>query len=98
MGHSRAAIAISANNSDLDHQHAALILQFKKLCSRQWEVQISHIYRETNNVADYLANLDHSFSYGMHLFGTPDRGLSDWLDYELIGVSTPRFVMVSNNI
>ncbi|CAN0824846.1 hypothetical protein LINGRAPRIM_LOCUS1829 [Linum grandiflorum] len=31
-------------------------MQFKELCSRQWEVHFSHIYREANNVADYLAN------------------------------------------
>ncbi|CAN0914226.1 Putative ribonuclease H protein At1g65750 [Linum grandiflorum] len=95
---SRAAIAIFANDSEFDHQHAALVMQFKELCRRQWEVQISHIYREANNAADYLANLGHSFSYGIHLFDTPDRGLSHWLHYDLIGVSTPRLVMISNNI
>ncbi|CAN0872549.1 Putative ribonuclease H protein At1g65750 [Linum grandiflorum] len=95
---SRAVIAIFSKDSELDHQHAALVLQFKELRSRQWEVQISHIYREANNAADYLANLGHSFSYGMHIFDLPDRGLSQWLHYDLIGVSTPKIVMVSNNI
>ncbi|CAN0904913.1 Putative ribonuclease H protein At1g65750, partial [Linum grandiflorum] len=94
---SRAAIAILAKDSELDHQHAALVLRFKELCNRQWEVQISHIYREANYAADYLANLGHSLSYGMHLFDSLDRGLSYWLHYDLIGVSTPRLVMVSNN-
>ncbi|CAN0922601.1 Putative ribonuclease H protein At1g65750 [Linum grandiflorum] len=95
---SMAAIAILAKDSELNHHHAALVLQFKELCSRQWEVKLSHIYRETNNAADYLANLVHSFSYGLHLFDLPDRGLSHWLHYDLIGVSTPRSVMISNNI
>ncbi|CAN0875538.1 hypothetical protein LINGRAHAP2_LOCUS10889 [Linum grandiflorum] len=40
------------------------------------EVQIFHIYREANNDADYLANLGHSFSYGMYLFDTPYWDLS----------------------
>ncbi|CAN0855914.1 Putative ribonuclease H protein At1g65750, partial [Linum grandiflorum] len=40
---SMAAIAIFAKDSDLDHQHAALIMQYKELCSRQWEVHLSHI-------------------------------------------------------
>ncbi|CAN0826840.1 Putative ribonuclease H protein At1g65750, partial [Linum grandiflorum] len=61
---STAAIAIFAKVNALDHQHTTLVMQFKELCSREWEVHLSHIYRETNNVADYLANLGHSFTYG----------------------------------
>ncbi|CAN0841333.1 hypothetical protein LINGRAHAP2_LOCUS3230 [Linum grandiflorum] len=71
-----AAIAIFAKNSKLDHQHATLVLQFKELCSRQWKVYLSHIYREANNDVDYLANLGHSFIYGMHIFDSPYQGLS----------------------
>ncbi|CAN0885729.1 Putative ribonuclease H protein At1g65750 [Linum grandiflorum] len=88
---SRTAIAIFAKDSELDHQHAALVLQFKELYSR-------HCYREANNAADYLANFGHSLSFGMHIFDSPDRGLSHWLHYDLIGVSTPRSVLFSNNI
>ncbi|CAN0914561.1 hypothetical protein LINGRAHAP2_LOCUS28648 [Linum grandiflorum] len=32
---SRAVIAIFAKDSELDHEHATLVLQFKELCSRQ---------------------------------------------------------------
>ncbi|CAN0876382.1 Putative ribonuclease H protein At1g65750, partial [Linum grandiflorum] len=73
-------------------------IQFKELCSRQWEVHLSHIYREANIAADYLANLGHSLSFGMHIFDFPDQGLSHWLHYDVIGVSLPRLVRVSNNI
>ncbi|CAN0897887.1 Putative ribonuclease H protein At1g65750, partial [Linum grandiflorum] len=72
--------------------------QFKELCNRQWEVYLSHIYREANYAADYLTNLGHSLSYGMHIFDSPDRGLSHWLHYDIIGVSMSRLVRVSNNI
>ncbi|CAN0918177.1 Putative ribonuclease H protein At1g65750, partial [Linum grandiflorum] len=95
---SMAAIAIFAKDSDLGHQHAALALQFKELCSRHWEVHLSHIYREANNAADYLANLGHSLLYGLHIFDSPYRGLSHWLHYDSIGVSLPRLVRISNNI
>ncbi|CAN0905125.1 Putative ribonuclease H protein At1g65750, partial [Linum grandiflorum] len=70
------AIAILAKDFELDHQHAALVLQFKELCSRQWEVHLLHSYHEANNAADYLANLGHSLPYGIHIFDFPDRGLS----------------------
>ncbi|CAN0903373.1 hypothetical protein LINGRAHAP2_LOCUS22516, partial [Linum grandiflorum] len=75
-----------------------LVLQFKELYRRQWEVQIFHIYREANNATDYLAILGHSFSYRFPLFDSLDRGMSHWLHYEFLGISTPRLVMVSNNI
>ncbi|CAN0911506.1 hypothetical protein LINGRAHAP2_LOCUS26905 [Linum grandiflorum] len=70
------AISILAKDSELGHQHAALVLQFKELCSRQWKVTISPIYREANFAADHLANLGHSLRYEMHLFDSPDRGMS----------------------
>ncbi|CAN0917037.1 Putative ribonuclease H protein At1g65750 [Linum grandiflorum] len=93
-----AAIAILAKDFELEHQHAALVLQFKELCSRHWEVHLSHSYREANYAADYLANLGHSFLYGMHIFDSPDRDLSHWLHYDLIGVSVPRLVRFTHNI
>ncbi|CAN0824500.1 Putative ribonuclease H protein At1g65750, partial [Linum grandiflorum] len=95
---SRTAISILSKDSELRHQHAALVIQFKELCSRQWEVTISHIYRETNFAADYLANLGHFFPYGLHFFDSPDRSLSHWLYYDLIGVSLPPSVRIFNII
>ncbi|CAN0873401.1 Putative ribonuclease H protein At1g65750 [Linum grandiflorum] len=89
---SMTAISILAKDSELRHQHATLVIQLKELCSRQWKVTISHIYREANFAADYLANLGQSLPYGMHFFESPDRGLSHWLYYDLIGISLPRFV------
>ncbi|CAN0926336.1 Putative ribonuclease H protein At1g65750 [Linum grandiflorum] len=94
---SMAAVSILSKGSQLDHQHAALVLQFTELCNRQWEVNLSHIYREANYAADYLANLGHSLTYGLHLFDSPDRGLSHWLHYDLIGISLPRLVRIPNN-
>ncbi|CAN0870121.1 Putative ribonuclease H protein At1g65750 [Linum grandiflorum] len=63
---------------------------------RNWEVNLSHIYREANNAADYLANFGHSLNYGLHIFDTPDRDLSHWIYYDLVGVSLPRLVRTSN--
>ncbi|CAN0829906.1 Putative ribonuclease H protein At1g65750, partial [Linum grandiflorum] len=81
---SAAAIAILSNDSSLDHQHTILIMQYQDLCERQWEVTLNHIYYEVNCAADFLANLDHFFVFGFHIFDSPDRGLSHWLRYEAI--------------
>ncbi|CAN0861260.1 Putative ribonuclease H protein At1g65750 [Linum grandiflorum] len=51
-----------------------------------------HIYREANCAADYLANIGYSFLFGLHIVSVPDRGLSHWLHYDIVGVSLPRSV------
>ncbi|CAN1182797.1 Putative ribonuclease H protein At1g65750, partial [Linum perenne] len=43
-----------------DHAHATTFITARELLRRNWEVQILHIYRESNHVADYLANVGHS--------------------------------------
>ncbi|CAN0889663.1 hypothetical protein LINGRAHAP2_LOCUS16148, partial [Linum grandiflorum] len=58
------------------------------------EVILNHIYREVNCVADYLANIGHFFVFGFHIFDTPDRDLSHWLCYDVIGVSLTRSVII----
>ncbi|CAN0913001.1 Putative ribonuclease H protein At1g65750, partial [Linum grandiflorum] len=73
---SMAAITTLSKVSELEHQHVALVLEFKELCSRQLEVNLSHIYCEANYVEDYLANFGHSLTYVIHLFDSLDRGLS----------------------
>ncbi|CAN0907095.1 hypothetical protein LINGRAHAP2_LOCUS24614 [Linum grandiflorum] len=67
-----------AKESELDHQHASLLLlQYKEFCSRQWEVHLFHIYRKANNAVNYLANLGHSLTYRMHLLDSPYWSLSN---------------------
>ncbi|CAN1157990.1 Putative ribonuclease H protein At1g65750 [Linum perenne] len=78
------------------HQHRALVAEFHDLRNRQWEVSLSHVYREANFAADYLANLGHSFSFGFQQILCPDSGLAYWLRYDLLGVSRPRFVSFNN--
>ncbi|CAN1184664.1 hypothetical protein LINPERHAP2_LOCUS37113 [Linum perenne] len=58
------------------HKHAALVAEFQVLRIRQWDISVSHIYREANRSADYLANLDHFFCIGLHLFSFPDPSLA----------------------
>ncbi|CAN1182654.1 Putative ribonuclease H protein At1g65750 [Linum perenne] len=66
-----AAISIMQND-DTANQHAGLVAEFCELSSREWFVSIVHVYREANCGADYLANLGHSVSLGLHLFSQPD--------------------------
>ncbi|CAN0914173.1 Putative ribonuclease H protein At1g65750 [Linum grandiflorum] len=65
---SAAAIAILSNSSSLDHQHAILVMQYKDLGKRQWEVTLNHIYSEANCAVDYLANLGYFCVFGFYVF------------------------------
>ncbi|CAN1152638.1 Putative ribonuclease H protein At1g65750 [Linum perenne] len=60
---------------------------------RDWEVILKHIYREGNHAADYLANLGHQLSIGLHLIPTSDCNLGYHLLYDSLGISEPRNIM-----
>ncbi|CAN1770672.1 Putative ribonuclease H protein At1g65750 [Linum perenne] len=88
---SEAAVAI-LRREDTNHQHAILVSEFMELRSRSWDISITHVFREANCGADYLANLGHSYCFGLHLFSQPDSTLAHWLRFDLIGVTSPRVI------
>ncbi|CAN0914366.1 hypothetical protein LINGRAHAP2_LOCUS28528 [Linum grandiflorum] len=75
-------------------------MQYQELGKRQWEVTLSHIYREVNTklCCGLSANFGYSFVFGFHIFYLHDRGMSNWFRYDVIGVSLLRSVSVLNNI
>ncbi|CAN0910249.1 Putative ribonuclease H protein At1g65750 [Linum grandiflorum] len=58
------AISLFQEQGPCDHQHAVLVLKFRKLVRHNWSVQHHHLYREANQAADFLANLGH---FSIHL-------------------------------
>ncbi|GER30653.1 polynucleotidyl transferase [Striga asiatica] len=54
------------------------------------EVRISHIYREANFAADYIATLAASTALGCHQLAAPPSGVVPWIEHDLKGVSYPR--------
>ncbi|CAN1256844.1 Putative ribonuclease H protein At1g65750 [Linum perenne] len=67
-----------------------------ELCNREWRVEIRHVYREANKVADFLANQGHLFPFGTHLFPLSDCNLGHILRYDCLGISEPRFILIDN--
>ncbi|CAN1142951.1 Putative ribonuclease H protein At1g65750 [Linum perenne] len=76
-----------------DHAHAATIITARELLRRNWEVQILHIYRESNHIADYLANVGHSCPLGFHSIEQSDPNFCYLLHYDQLGVSEVRLIM-----
>ncbi|CAN1812888.1 Putative ribonuclease H protein At1g65750 [Linum perenne] len=88
----RAAVSILQQDESSAPQHKTLVAEFHELRSREWDLSLSHIYREANCATDHLANLGHSFSVGMYLFHFPYSSLAHWLRYDLIGVALPMVI------
>ncbi|CAN1293173.1 Putative ribonuclease H protein At1g65750 [Linum perenne] len=89
---SKAAVEMLSKFNTQNNQHASLIEQFRILSSYDWQLSIHHIYREANFAADYLANLGHSLSYGIHVMAVPYVSLQYWLNFDLVGSCTSRLI------
>lgn len=75
-----------------NHPYAPLILAIQNLHSRQWVCKITHVMREENRVADFLATFGHSLEVGLHCLRSPLTGCGSLLSHDSIGVTFPRLV------
>ncbi|CAN1842763.1 Putative ribonuclease H protein At1g65750 [Linum perenne] len=53
---SAAAVAMLQAGAHSTHKHAALVAEYLEIRARPWEISLTHIFREANCSADYLAN------------------------------------------
>ncbi|CAN1134379.1 hypothetical protein LINPERHAP2_LOCUS8234 [Linum perenne] len=42
-------------------------MKFQEWLQRDWIVEVKHVYREVNHVADYLVNLGHKTTREIHV-------------------------------
>ncbi|CAL1400097.1 unnamed protein product [Linum trigynum] len=66
--------------------------QFQSLLHQDWEIRITHIFREGNKAAVFLANKGHSLGLGFHVVDPSDSGLNFWLLYDSMGIAQSRLV------
>jgi hypothetical protein len=72
-----------------------LIKRIKGLLAlNNWEVQISHVYREANRCADALANIGCSLDHNIIFYDTYPDIISDIMLADLMGITTPRMIVV----
>ncbi|CAI0419974.1 unnamed protein product [Linum tenue] len=79
------AISLLSPGSPTNHQHANLVIQFRELLGRDWEVVIRHIYREANFLADCLAHKGHLLDPGTCSVTCMDPDIERWLLYDSVG-------------
>ncbi|CAI0436589.1 unnamed protein product, partial [Linum tenue] len=73
-------------------RYQGLMRQVQRLLQQNWEVTISHTFREGNKSADYLANKGHSLDIGVHVIDKQDSGLKFWLLYDTMGIAQTRLI------
>ena len=68
----------------------ALVVAVQNLLNRNWQVSLTHIFREANSVADFMANMAHSLPHGVHLFSSPPVGIYSIIVQDSFGVTHPQ--------
>jgi ribonuclease HI len=71
-----------------------LIQEIRRLLTLDWEVKVSHSYREANTCADALANMGCDHDQGLRVYDLCPTGLSSLLLDDVMGISTPRVIVV----
>jgi ribonuclease HI len=86
------AVDLITKNKIFIDKNYNLIMQARELLAKEWDIQVRHVYREANSMADWLANygLTRSFLDRFSIyFNDPPAGLYCILYYDLIGSTLP---------
>ncbi|CAI0545215.1 unnamed protein product [Linum tenue] len=89
---SKTAISIMSSRTTYGGRYHNLWSQLQDLINQEWEIEISHTFREGNKSADYLANKGHSLNLGYHVIERDDPGLNFWLLYDSMGNAQSRLI------
>ena len=68
------------------HAYTAIIRDILRLLNFNWEYSIKHVYREGNQVADFLAKLGALYDEGDHVWNSPPASLGVILLADAAGV------------
>jgi hypothetical protein len=69
-----------------------IMRKIHNLLNLNWEVQLTHIYREANRCADILANMGSKLEVDMMIYHEPPLAVRQILFDDFRGVSIPRMV------
>ncbi|KAK7303017.1 hypothetical protein RJT34_13916 [Clitoria ternatea] len=88
------ALGLVRNGPVANDPTFSLVFEINGLVRRDWLVEFSHVFRESNRAADRLAHLGHSHSseLGVKRFSEPPSAITDILRDDLAGVVKQRGV------
>ncbi|XP_004301685.1 PREDICTED: putative ribonuclease H protein At1g65750-like [Fragaria vesca subsp. vesca] len=78
-------VAVKLVLSVIDHLHPlySLIANCQEFLSRNWNVSLIHVYRESNSVADLLASIGHGYEPRCRFFSSPPNDVIPLLEADL---------------
>ncbi|KAK9286474.1 hypothetical protein L1049_014871 [Liquidambar formosana] len=71
------------------HSSGHIILDCREYLLRNWNCRISHVHREGNKCADFLANWGHDYC-GLTLLTSPPTGLGSLILDDIVGLPVAR--------
>ena len=77
------------------HPLSVLVRMCYGFLNKDWEVHIVYVYRETNRLADGLANLAFFLPFGFHRFDEVPIEVAVLLQEDVVGPFRPRQVIVN---
>lgn len=87
---SRNTIRMVQEGVPIQHQEANEVAAIKHLLGQDWQVQLTHTYREENQCADYLAKMGATLDKTLTVLQHPPVGMESLLLADALGVSFPR--------
>jgi len=70
----------------------ALVNKIRRLLEMDWNVDVSHSYREANRCADALANIACSLDYNMKIYETCPIQIRHLLLADIMRIATPQLI------
>ena len=82
------------NPISVDTMHEPIISSIQQWMLREWEVRITHIYREANMCTDWLTKFAYQTPLGLHILDQCSRNLFQFLFSDVVGVAWPRTILI----
>ncbi|CAN1152491.1 Putative ribonuclease H protein At1g65750, partial [Linum perenne] len=93
---SLAAVTAILGEQEEDIRHGRTLESISELRRRNWEVTISHIFREGNRVADLLAHHGHSLDFDIHFDCSYPHEVDRAIWHDHVGTCFPRTILIND--
>ncbi|KAL6580295.1 hypothetical protein OROMI_008319 [Orobanche minor] len=87
---SKAVMASISNHMADSFNYRGLFGRVKQVLEQEWQVKVSHVYREANSMADCLASMGCEPSDELCIYHHPPDFILHFMHADCNGVSTPR--------
>jgi ribonuclease HI len=91
---SATVVGVIKKGKDNSLSVSSLLNQIWRMMDLDWQVEISHMYREANKCADALANIGCSTGYEIMYYETCPTQISELYLADCLGTTVPRLISV----